>query len=376
MINVFQPQLGKEELDAIESVFKSNWIGKGRKTEQFESDFASYMGVNRNQIISTTCCTVGMFYILKLLHLLENDEVIIPSIGFVGAANAVADSGAKIVFCDVDPRTLNTTLELVREKVTSRTRAILLIHYGGFPVQDIFAIKDFCDRSGIYLIEDSACSVASKYNGEHCGAIGNFGAFSFDAMKILVCGDGSMVFCRDPKDREKLDKMLYLGLETKSGLSSTVDSKWWEFEISSYSSRNILNDISSAMGIEQLKKLNGFIARRKEVWDRYNDGLKKESEWISLPPPPVANTVSSYYFYWIQTEPKYRDAMAKYLKENGVYTTFRYYPLHKVNLYGHNGALVNSEQASKTTLCLPIHQSLTNGDVDRIIDLIGAFRKK
>jgi len=375
MINIFQPQLGKEELGAVEEVFKSNWIGKGNKTNQFESDFAAYMGVNRNQVISTTCCTVAMFYIMRLLNLKKDDEVIIPSISFVGASNAIVDAGAKIVFCDVDQRTLNISFETFLDKVTDKTKAVLIIHYGGFPVEDIFTIRDYCNNHGIYLVEDSACSVASKYNGIHCGGIGNFGAFSFDAMKILVCGDGSMIYCRDPKDKERLDKILYLGLESKSGLSSTVDSKWWEFDISSCSSRNILNDITSAIGIEQLKKLNGFISRRKEIWDRYNEGLKSEL-WLQLPPTLLSNSTSSYYFYWVQTSPKLRDGLAKYLKENGVYTTFRYYPLHKVKYYGYEGKLISSENASEMTLCLPIHQSLTNDEVDKIIGLVKLFGVK
>lgn len=376
MINVFQPQLGQEELNAVNDVFKSNWIGKGKKTDQFECDFANYIGVNRDQIVSTTCCTVAMFCILKLLKLEKNDEVIIPSIGFVGAANAIVDSGAKIIFCDVDKRTLNVTFDLFKQKVTNKTKALLLIHYGGIPVNDIFEIRDYCSKLGICLIEDSACSVSSKYNGEHCGSIGDFGAFSFDAMKILVCGDGSMIFCKDPKDKAKLDKILYLGLESKSGLSNTVDSKWWEFDISSYSNRHIMNDILSAIGIEQLKKLDDFIRRRKEIWNKYNYEFEKNNDWISIPPLINQNISSSYYFYWIQVGREYRDDLAMYLKKNGVYTTFRYYPLHKVNFYGCNERLIGAEECSETTLCLPIHQSLTDEEVGRVINIIGEFKNK
>lgn len=371
MINVFQPSLGAEELQAVRKVFESNWIGKGRVTDEFEMEFARFIGVHRLLIRSVSCCTEGLFQSMGLLGIGSGDEVVLPSISFVGAANAVLSSGAQPVFCDVDKRTLNATAQTMEEKITPRTKAIMLLHYGGVPCE-MNEICDLVGRKRLALIEDSACSVVSRYKGRACGTFGDVGTWSFDAMKILVCGDGGMVYCRSPELAQRVEEMLYLGLAAKSGMSSKAETKWWEFEISCAGRRAIMNDVSSAIGIEQLKKLPRFVTRRKEIQIMY-DLAFSALDWIKLPPKLPLDCESSYYFYWIQMPPEIRDNLAKYLKDRGIYTTFRYYPLHWVSHYGTKCRLPNSEEAAQTTLCIPIHQALSDADVGKIIDCISAF---
>jgi aminotransferase len=234
------------------------------------------------------------------------------------------------------------------------------------------AIIDYCKNKNIYLIEDNACSVASVYNGQHCGTLGDFGIFSFDSMKILVMGDGGLIYAKQDIHINKIEKMAYLGLESVSGLSNFVHDKWWEFEISCFGNRQIINDVSAAIGIEQLKKLDLFIEQRKKIHEIYNSELGN-IDWIRLPPQIPHNIKSSYYFYWIQT--KYRNELAKYLRKNDIYTTFRYYPLHKVSYYQCHEKFPNAEIASNETLCLPIHQSLSDKDMQKIIESIKNFKK-
>jgi len=376
MINVFQPALGTEELEAVRKVFESNWVGKGRLTDRFEAEFASYLGVDRALIRSLTCCTEGLFLSMALLEIGPGDEVILPSISFVGAGNAVAASGARPVFCDVDPRTLNTTAEHIAPKITPKTRAVMILHYGGLPCQ-MDEICALVEGRRLALIEDSACSVASRYHGRACGTFGDVGAWSFDAMKILVTGDGSMLYAREPEMAERAEQLLYLGLVSKSGLAraQSVDSRWWEFEISCFGRRVIMNDIASAIGLEQLKKLPGFIRRRREVHERYTDALS-DLDWLRVPSKLPKGVESSYYFYWVQVEPGVRDKLAWYLREQGVYTTFRYYPLHWVGLYNAGGSLPNAELAAQTTLCIPMHHSLSDSDVHKVIDCIRLFGQR
>jgi aminotransferase len=371
MINVFQPELREEELAAVRRVFESNWVGKGKMTEQFEAGFAAYLGVERALLRSTTCCTEGMFQAMALLGVGAGDEVILPTVSFVGAANAVAACGARPVFCDVDPRTLNATAATIEAKLTTRTKAVLLLHYGGLPC-DMDEVCGLLRRRGVALVEDSACSVASRYRGRACGTLGDVGTWSFDAMKILVTGDGGMMYCRDADLARRAEELMYLGLVTKSGLSSAVDKRWWEFEISCFGRRAIMNDVASAIGVEQLRKLPSFIARRKCVRDFYDRELARFG-WLRLPPPTPPHAESSEYFYWVQTRPEVRDRLALHLRERGVYTTFRYYPLHLVKLYGSTDALPGAEEAARTTLCLPIHQSLSPDDLARIVEGVAAF---
>ncbi len=369
-----QPSLGEEELNAIKKVFDSNWLGKGRLVAEFEKMYADHIGTTVDHVISTNCCSEGLFSSMHLCGIEPGDEVIVPTTSFVGAGNAVCANGSKLVLCDVDPRTLNARLEDIEKAVTSKTKAILLLHYGGVPC-DMDPIMDFANSEGIKVIEDCAAGVWSKYKGRALGTDGDMAMWSFDAMKILVCGDGAMLYFKDPEVREKADKWLYFGLEAKSGYENSVAQKWWEYDISSFGHRAIMNDITAAMAIEQLKKLPSFMQKRKAVHDAYDEGLN-DLDWIDLPLPLENGSRSSYYFYHIQVTNGKRDELARYLRERGVYTTYRYFPLHRVAHYGVSGSFPNADYAADNTLCLPIHQGLTDNEVDSIIEIIKEFGGK
>lgn len=278
MINVFQPSLGQEELDRIKQVFDSNWLGKGKLNEEFEQGFAEHLKTTREHVFTTNCCSEGLFSSMEMFNVNAGDEVIMPTISFVGAGNAVCSRGAKLVLTDVDKRTLNVRACDIEPHITKKTKAIMLLHYGGIPCE-MDEILKLADAYKLPVIEDSACSVFSTYKGKACGTIGDMGMWSFDAMKILVCGDGSMLYFKDPEMKIKAEKWLYFGLESKSGYSNSVDKKWWEYDVSSFGHRAIMNDITAAMACEQLKKLPSFIARRKEISEIYDERLK-DAEWL------------------------------------------------------------------------------------------------
>lgn len=373
MINVYQPALGQEEADAVKKVLMSNWLGKGPNTAQFEENFARHLATSKERVCSTNCCTEGLFLSMDVFEIGAGDEVILPTCSFVGAGNAVKYSGAEIAFCDVDARTMNVTANDIEKAITPNTKAVLLIHYGGVPCE-MDEIMDLANAYGIKVIEDTACGVASRYKGKATGTIGDMGIWSFDAMKILVSGDGGMIHMNDVEKLNWARKYMYFGLESQSGFSNKVDQKWWEFEISSYGHRSIMNDITASMALVQLEKLPAAIARRKEINDRYNEGLKDIS-WLMIPEGIPSYCESSYYFYTIQLRTEKRDQLAKFLRENEIYTTFRYYPLHWVEFYGHAGQrFEKAEWAANHSLCLPIHHSLTNQEVDYIIERIHEFK--
>ena len=376
MIQIYSNSLGKEELDSIAEVFDSKWLGKGPKEELFRKEIGSklseeyfgqgYVTVSPSNLLTTNSCTEAAFQIMEVLNLGEEDEVVMPSMSFVGIANAVISRGAKVVFCDVDSKTLNPSLEDLKKVINSKTKAIFLIHYAGVPSSDLLNIVEFCNSNNIYLIEDNANSPFSYLDCKSTGTFGDFGIWSFDAMKILVTGDGGLIYSKDKKYIEKLKRTTYLGLETESGLSSTVDKKWWQFDVSVPGRRSIMNDITATIGLEQLKKVSKFIKRRNEIHDRYINKLSN-LDWLTLPSIPL-NVTSSYYMFHVQLED--RDNFAKYLRQEGIYTTFRYYPLHWVDFYKSESTLPNTEKAANTTLCLPIHQNLTDDEVGFIIKKI------
>lgn len=374
MINVFQPTLGKEELDSLEKVFASNWIGKGKKVAEFEELYAKHLGSDKNKVLTTNCCSEGLFSSMYLCGINPGDEVILPTISFVGAGNAVCANGSKMILCDVDKRTLNARAADIEKCLTNKTKAILLLHFGGIPCE-MDEIMALADTYNLKVIEDCAAGVCSTYKGQALGTIGDMGMWSFDAMKILVSGDGACLHFHDPEMREKAEKLLYFGLETKSGYENSVAQKWWEFDISCFGHRAVMNDITAAIAIEQLKKLPAFMKKRAEVHRFYNEALS-DIEWLDLPLELPKGCTTSYYFYHVQTKNNKRDELAKFLRENNIYTTYRYYPLHRVPGYGVTANCPNADFAADNTLCLPMHQSLSSADLDYISEKIHEFGKK
>jgi dTDP-4-amino-4,6-dideoxygalactose transaminase len=369
MIQIYSNSLGKKELKSLKKVFKSKWLGKGPKTQEFIEKFSQKIETNFKNLSTISCCTEGIFQILEYLNLKKGDEVILPSISFVGVANAIVSVGAKPVFCDVDKFTLNPTKHHIKEKLTPKTKAVIVLHYAGVPC-DIENIAELCKDYSITLIEDNANSPFSKLKNKSTGLYGDYSVWSFDAMKILVTGDGGMIYCKNLNDNSLIQKRSYMGLESSSGLSNSIDQKWWEFEISSAGRRSITNDIQASIGIEQLKKVDKFISKRKKIHDLYTKELKN-IKGIKLPIIPK-DVISSYYMYHIQVEN--RDKFAKYLRENKIYTTFRYYPLHWVNFYKSKEILPNTEYAANRTLCLPLHQNLSKKNINHIIKTIKLWK--
>lgn len=373
MIQVFSPSLGQDELLAIADSFSIGWIGKGPKVAEFEAAWAQHIGVPAENVVSVNCATEGLFQVLELIEprvaRVYQRDVIIPSIHFSGAAQAIVSAGGKPIFCDVDKYTLNPTLEHIQAKYIPRlTKAVCLLHYGGV-AQELDTIRQWCDQKGLWLIEDAACSPATVYKGKAAGTWGHFGVWSFDAMKIISCGDGGMIYCENPEHTAILRKRLYLGTNVQSG-STNDNPKWWEFEIEGLGRRAIMNDLAAGIGLEQLKKLDDFIRRRGQVYTMYDNGLMDSPVFQPID-PPLHNLDLSFYFYWIQC-PK-RDDLAKFLRVNGVYTTFRYHPLHRVFKTGDN--LPGADYAADNTLLLPLHCNLTDEQVEYICNKVKEFYK-
>lgn len=371
MIQVFQPSFGADELASVARVFHSNWVGKGPKVTEFEAAWATHINASPANVVSVNSCTEGLFTAVQLLGIGPGDEVIIPTIHFVGTAQAVLSAGAMPVFCDVDSRTLNVRVEDIFYKISKSTKAIILNHYGGIP-SHIEEMKLFLDNGyytkHIKIIEDAACAPASTYNGQAVGTFGDIGCWSFDSMKVISTGDGGMLYIRDEALADKARKMLHLGTSTDSGLSSDK-ARWWEFEVEIEGARrSVMNDVAAAIGLEQLRKLKHFVVRRGEITLWYRSHLAD----LPIELCPTGDDLPgllSHYFFWIQTPQ--RDELAHYLREQGIYTTFRYYPLHWA--YDTDDDFPNAETAAHRTLLLPLHQGLSDDQVSYICEKVREF---
>lgn len=366
MIHLMQPSLGENEMKAISEVFADNWPGKGPRIEQFETEFSRYIGCDGSEMTGINCCTEGLFQVIEALNLTPRDEVILPTISFIGTAHAVKHSRARIKLVDVDFRSLNPRPEDIKNAITPRTRAVLLLHYGGYPGW-ISEIEEITRGTSILLIEDAACSLGASLNGISCGMFGDVGLWSFDSMKLLVTGDGGMVRIAKPELRERFRLSISMGGSQRGfNEASEKNKSWWKVDPFLAGRRAYMNDLNAAIGLVQLGRIVSFINRRKEIAGMYNQGFE---DIPNILVPPRQNEKVDF-FYWIQVPHKLRDKLAIFLLENGVYTTFRYWPLHQTKLYACSEKFPQADEATKKTLHLPMHQNLSNTEVEYIIDKV------
>lgn len=370
MIPIFSNTLGDEEIEAVRRVFDSKWIGMGKEVQAFEGEFARF--TKCKNVLMTNSCTSALYIAMRTLDI-KNRHVLIPSIHFNGVASAVIEAGGEPRYVDVDPDTLNVDPQKVEPFLKDpHICGIVLNHYGGWSC-DYDRIQELQDEWHFYVVEDAACAPFSKYKGTPCGMLGDVGCFSFDSMKILCVGDGGALCSKHDHFIKKLKSMRYLGFpnKNKSGTDSAKDGNgnWWEYDIDEPSLRHTSNDIVAAIAREQLKKVPAFLERRKQIWEYYNDRLEGI---VKAPPQNRSDCESSYYLYWIQVEK--RDELARYLLDHNVYTTFRYHPLHRVkalNPWADDCPV--ADHVADRTLNLPIHQNLTDHDVDKIVHLIRRY---
>jgi aminotransferase len=244
----------------------------------------------------------------------------------------------------------------------------MILHYGGYP-GEVDKIAAATAERGIALIEDAAVSVASSVDGRRCGTFGDFGVWSFDARKVITTGDGGMLYARDPEVARRARRLAYHGLEDRSSFTTATRSPhlWWSFEIEDIGRRLIGNDITAAIGQVQLGKLAGFVERRRAIAQRYDKALSGLCG-IRLPPPLPEGHLSTHYFYWLRFDSiAIRDGVSEDLLDKGIYTSWRYYPLHRVSRYGATEAMLPvTDAVSDTALLLPAHQSLLDWEVDMI----------
>lgn len=370
MINLFEPSVGDGELAAIKSVFDSRWLGAGSAVDRFRLEFAGRVGCAQQELTAVTSCTEGLFQAVQALGLGPGDEVVLPTISFIGAAHAVASTGARVVLCDVDAQTLNPTVDHVAAALTKRTRCVIILHYGGH-AGDVVQIALLADRHALHLVEDAACSLGAEADGRSCGTHGDIGVWSFDPMKVLTTGDGGMVWARDAEVTERIRLAVNLG-GGRAGLAQQQDgfARWWEVRAETVGRRAAMNDIQAAIGLAQLDRVDGFLGRRRSALAVYRDGLAAV-EWLKVLGQPQPG--SAPIFCWIQLEAGMRDQLASHLLNYGVYSSFRYWPLHRTSLYAQDGDFPGADAAASSTLMLPLHQGLSNADVEHVIDAILAF---
>lgn len=369
MISVFGSYVDKEEIENLSKVIESQWMGFGKKVDEFEEKIKKKLSLESFAMVDSG--SNALFMAVKLLNLPRNSEIILPSFTWVSCAQAIIMAGHKPIFCDVDLETMNVTDKHIKEKITSKTAAIMIVHYAGLPV-DLDPIINL----GFPIIEDAAHAICSKYKGKSCGNITDLGIFSFDAVKNLAVGEGGGITSKSKELIEEAKTLRYCGIG-KSGFDSAVSSAtssnkmWWEYNISNTFIKMLPTNLSASIGIAQLQKIDNLQKKRKVIWDQYQLAFL-DSEHILCPVEANKNDVHSYFTYCIRV--KNRDRLAKHLLNKNIYTTLRYHPLHMNRIFNQqNVSLPNCERLNDEALSIPLHPRLSNDDVNSVINEIKNF---
>lgn len=372
MIPVFRPSLGKEEAKAVSEVLKSHWIGSGPKTKEFENKFLSF--VKGKYGVALNSASAALHLALISSNLKKGDEVITPAFTFIATNQPIIMQKAIPVFCDVDPETLCADPADIEKKITKKTKAIIVVHYGGHPV-DLDPIVKLCRENKIILIEDCAHAAGTYYKGKHVGTFGDFGCFSFAAIKNLTTGDGGMLISKDKKAIERARAISWSGISQSTWDRTRNRKLKWKYNVVSEGWKYQMNDISAAIGLVQLKKLSKNNKKRKKITEDYNKNLR-EINWIELP-KIKSFAYSSCHNYVIKVPQKKRDKLSEYLAKNGITTTVHYVPSHLYSLYSKYDAKVPvTDEVWKKILLLPIFPDLSTEDQKHIIETLKKFKNE
>tara|TARA_B100000700_G_C15024483_1_gene847430 strand:+ start:1033 stop:2199 length:1167 start_codon:yes stop_codon:yes gene_type:complete len=379
MIPLSKPYILNSDLGYIKKVLKSKQFTDGKFQSLCEKKIKNL--IKSKNIYLTHSCTSALEISAILIGLKKNDEVIIPSYGFVSIANAIVLRGAKPVFAEINPDTMNISVEDIKKKITPRTKAIYIIHYAGNSclMDEIIKIKK---KHKLILVEDAAHSFLGRYKNKFLGTIGDIGVFSFHETKNFISGQGGCISINNSKFNNRINNILDKGTNRKNFISSPdktiINSKkttkfysWVDL-----GSESRAPEISSALLFSQLKKKNYIQNSRKKIWDRYNQLFKllnlKDVKIVE----PLKNSKSAYHLTaLIFKNIKLADKFKIFMIKNGIAATFHYVPLHN-SLMGSkfgNKRLNITENIFRKVVRLPLFAGMTNKEIIKIEKKIHLF---
>ncbi|MGJ8711093.1 UDP-4-amino-4-deoxy-L-arabinose aminotransferase [Pantoea agglomerans] len=371
-----RPSFGDEELAAVKAVFDSGWITTGAKCAELEQAFVQMTG--NQHAIAVSSATAGMHVTLMAMGIGPGDEVITPSMTWVSTLNLITLLGATPVMIDVDPDNLMVTPDRIAQAITPRTRAIIPVHYAGAPA-DLASIYQLAEQRGIAIIEDAAHAVGTTYHQKPIGHRGT-AIFSFHAIKNITCAEGGLVVTDDATLADRIRSLKFHGLAVDA-FDRHTQGRLPQAEVMMPGFKYNLPDISAAIALVQLQKLPGFIARRREIAERYFEALRTlPFTPLSLPAWPHQH---AWHLFIIRIDEQRcglsRDAFMQALKTRDIGSglhfraahTHKYYREHYPDL-----RLPASEFNSQQMCSIPLFPSMTDQDVERVIqalhDIAGA----
>jgi dTDP-4-amino-4,6-dideoxygalactose transaminase len=339
-----------------------------RAQAMLEKSFAA------KRVLLTTSCTAALELAALLCDLQPGDEVIVPSYTFVSTANAFVLRGARPVFVDVRPDTLNIDERLIEQAITPRTRAIFPIHYAGVACE-MDAIMNIADRHGLLVVEDAAQGVFARYKGRWLGTIGHLGCYSFHETKNISCGEGGALVVNDPAMEQRAEILREKGTNRSQFMRGQVDKYTWMDVGSSYGP----SDMLAAFLLGQIENGEKITRRRGEIFDRYATILAPlvERGLIRIPVVPPHCSTNYHMFYILTADIEERTALIAHLGAAGILAVFHYVPLHSSPFAQSLGVpqthLPRTEELSARLLRLPMYYDLTDWDVEEVASAVLDF---
>ncbi len=363
------PAISEQEIEAVVDTLRSSWITTGPKTRQFEQDFAAYVGADG--ALALNSCTAGMHVALATLDIGPGDEVITTPMTFCSSVNVIEHVGATPVLADVEADTLTIDPQEVAKKITPQTKAILVVHYAGHPV-DMNPILALAKAHTLAVIEDAAHAIPASYEGKMVGTLGDFAAFSFYATKNLTTAEGGMLTGK-PEQLDKARMLSLHGMNRDAWKRYTAEGNWY-YEVVAPGFKYNMTDIQAAIGQVQLERLEAMQARRREVVTQYNAAF---SQIAALQTPIERDNVrSAWHLYVLRLNPDQltinRGQFIEELKARNIGTSVHFIPIHlhpfykdKYDLKPEDFPVAYAEY--QRVVSLPLHPGLTAEDVADVI---------
>jgi dTDP-4-amino-4,6-dideoxygalactose transaminase len=367
------PSITQEEIDAVIETLQSGWLTTGKKSKQLEEDFANYTGAN--YAVALSSCTAALFLSLAVCDIQPGDEVITTPFTFISTANVITHLGAKPVFVDIQEDTFNIDPDKIIPAITSKTKAIIPVHYSGQPC-DMDKILSIAKSYHLHVVEDAAHAMGAEYRGKKIGGFGNLTCFSMFPTKNITTGEGGLITLDDEKKYHRLLRLRLHGM-SKDGWKRYAKEGSWYYEVHEAGYKYNLPDINAAIGIAQLKKLDALNRKREILVEYY---LKKLTGFKGIKTVKIHPFVkSSWHIFpiWIDSNITGidRNRLITELYQRNIGTSVHFIPAHFQPFYSDRfhykrGDFPITEKIYEGILSLPLFPDMTTHDVDDVIDAL------
>lgn len=366
------PDIGEEEISEVVSALRSGWVTTGPKTKQFEADFSTYLGGGLESI-SVNSATAGLHLALEACGIKDGDEVITTPYTFTATAEVIRYLGAHPVFVDINPDTFNINPKLIEAKITSKTKAIIPVHFAGLSCE-MDEILKIAKKHNLRVIEDAAHSLPTRYKNKLIGTLeSDVTVFSFYATKTITTGEGGMIVTRDPELAKRCKTMRLHGINRDAFDRYTSTKPSWYYEVVAPGFKYNLTDIASSLGIHQLKKADKFQKIREDMAFKYMEAFKDLP--LIMPPKAESGDLHAWHLFVLRLKDEVKLSREEFIQQMtnlGIGCSVHFIPLHlqpywKETYKLQDNDFPNALQTYQRAVSLPLYTKMTATDQDRVI---------